>query len=1524
MSLIMKKTLIVSLIIFSVFSVCAQRRMENLDRGLVALPNLSGDSTYVSWRMFGTEYYDVDFNLYRNGTKVNDTPLHLSNMMVPGIDATATYSVAPVVRGKEGARSKVVTPWQNDYLDIKMASMQSRKGADISSDYEPNDCACADLTGDGRQELIVRRIYLKDTDPADPVIPTSNDSAYNVCEIYTLGSERLWWIDMGPNMVSGPDSQWDVTAYDWDEDGKAEVLFRGTDDVRIHTADGEVIIIGKPVNLRSHFLHTANMSYQIDGDEYLVYLNGATGKPYQILPYPLPRLEAGETNIAEAWGDGYGHRANKHFVGAPYLDGRHPSIFLGRGIYTRHRMVTYDVNPETHELIQRWRWECSEVGSPWFGQGYHNYGIADVDLDGRDEICYGSMVIDDNGQGLSTCGLGHGDAQHHGDFDPYNHGLEIFTCNEDRPSCNYRDATTAKEFFRVVGSRDDGRCMFGNFHPEYPGAEGGSAHSGVVSGVGHCSIVNSKDLGSGSVFRMYWDGDLYEDGQGGIDIYNYKGFIKRCNGCESNNGTKATPSLTADLFGDWRDELVLRTSDGEYLRIFHTQHYTPWRNYTQMHDIQYRNGMVWEQYGYNQPPHTSYFLGELENITATPPPLISNEREVVEVNGVVTSAMNDKHVLLAPTAQNGVFTIEDGVNPYILTVNTPSWVQGHTNNDFITYDYFTYNVNSGVLSGDMRFIKQGDGELKLSKNTHTYNGETKVWGGTLLFDGELTSSPLELYFFSTLKSDGGKFSKGITMRYDAALSPGTEAKAGTITTSDIRMEFGAKFVFDLFSDGSADRIIADYVKMDSVNWLYGPKVQRPVFEFVQHKQSGSDRMKAGRYSLGNIAKLIVCGREVTEKDQLKDIIVFGMSGTKYELGYEGGELFLDVFPLRDADELIWIGDENNLWNLDETENFRNSKGIASGFVTGDKVIFSDEANQTNITLTDELLPSILEFNSCKDFVLNGKDEYSFIGSTAKLIKSGAGKLIVNTINTYEGGTIIQGGTLEVASVANKYQDYGCLGKRSEILGNVTIKNGANLSIVKNCNMGFPLLFGEGGGVISAQGNVVAQFPLSSLEENRGIVTKQGDGTLQLTNPNGPLQKWIQEAGTTHMEYDHGYLADTLELRGGTFKDSNNGFSYSSFETPIVVPEGCTATFDTDSRCYYPCKLFGSGTLNLIMQWYRIALTGDWSRFTGTIVAKGDYGFALANNYGLPNATLDLSNGNLVTNSGTIFKIGRIIGGNNGILGELTFNSFGYNTWLLGWDKDDWSWGGVIIGAGTMFEKIGKNNVTLTGLSTFGGAAKVQEGTLTLYNGTLGSGILTVAKGARMVAKNTPLNPLKNRVFSCSGTLLIGTEANPYSGSFYLGGINASFGVNSILHIGIRRAATSTSPGGSCLQGVGSLTFNGTLEVEVMEGVSLSEGDSVRVWKAEKYMENSTPKFNFLNAPGEGLTWDTSRISEGVLYVVKDGVNALFNVTTDNIIRTEYYTPSGVKVKAPLQGVYLVKEYHTNDKVTTRKVLFNNN
>ena len=506
-------------------------------------------------------------------------------------------------------------------------------------------------------------------------------------------------------------------------------------------------------------------------------------------------------------------------------------------------MIAYDVDPSTHELVERWRWNCSEPGA-WYGQGYHNYSIADVDWDGRDEIVFGSMVIDDNGLGLSTTGLGHGDSHHVGDFDPYTHGQEIFACNEDNPNNNFRDATTSKIYYRTTGGNDDGRANMGNFIDEYPGAQGVTSRDpNLVGGASHAAIDgDSKNTVTITQnFRIFWDGDLcdesfdYNNGKNtqGAIYKAREGRIALLEGSKTNNDTKGTPCYQGDIFGDWREEVMMRDADNN-IRIYTTDIPTPWRNYTLWHDPQYRNAMVWQMCGYNQTPHQSYFIGEYEGITLPPPPVTMTGRTEITNGATIGHDTDGKHIILCLT-DNMTVGAADGVKPSVLTVNTPSWVQGHNNNNNITTQYFTHTISGGSFAGDMRLTKQGDGTLKMPASEHTYTGATDVWAGTLECDGTLTDSHVWLNRFARLITANGKFPKGISMDYAAELIIGDDKAPAEVRTSTLSLGFGAVVDIDLFSDGvNSDRVIADKLTIEKKDWKNGPQYLAPILRLSAH------------------------------------------------------------------------------------------------------------------------------------------------------------------------------------------------------------------------------------------------------------------------------------------------------------------------------------------------------------------------------------------------------------------------------------------------------------------------------------------------------------------------------------------------------------------------------------------------------------------------------------------------------------------------------------------------------------------
>lgn len=876
--------LCVSLYMWTCVPASAQRVTDNLDRGLVAV-NMGG-STFLSWRILADEYFGVTYNVYRGETKIAEG-LTVSNYTDSGTGTN--YTVKAVVNEEEQNSSTVTIPWtqyvynsnSSGFIDLPLSNVYNRDGVDVTDHYEPNDAEFADLDGDGQLEMIIKRLntvdaagvftntYADKNDKNGNPIPINRIYPYESKEFVVLdaydidwqtGATTLMWrIDCGPNMVSSNSTEINIIAYDWDGDGKAEVVLRGADNMIIYGNNGTTHLhdIGNmSANTRQEWLShlkadgrdISSMAYTNDGAEYLLYLNGKTGELLQKMDYPLKRLESGENDLNAAWGDGYGHRSSKYFMGAPVLDGRSASLFLARGIYTRHKMIALDLRGG--QWTESWRWNCNNSNSPWYGNGYHNFIIADVDEDGRDEIVYGSMVIDDSGKGLSTTGLGHGDAQHVGDFDPYRPGLEFFGCNEDNPGMNYRNATTSDIYIRKTADKDDGRALIGNFSSTIPGCIATSASTDLYSSVKDIVVATAPTDTRAALywsqlnFRIYWDGDLGDEvlnspgtAKEAAIIDHENGRIFQSNGCNMNNDSKNNPCFQGDLIGDWREEIVVRC--GKNVRIYTSATATDFGMPSLWFDHQYRQAMVWQMMAYNQPPHVSYFMGELEGYTVAPPPLTTRGRTLFSSGGSVTPSDNGDLLMSGYGKQS--YTISGNVSPRSIVINAPILVEGNDDNNNIQTTVYTHTLNIGsnsTIQGNTRFVKQGLGVLNISDATLTYSGNTDVWGGTVNFNGTMQSSPVWMNRHTTLNTTGGTFSGGLTMEYGATLNMGGET-SGTVsaaTVSNLTLNYGSQVVFDVVGTNMGDNDLLTVNgtltidKKTGGNWeTYGPEHLVPVF-----------------------------------------------------------------------------------------------------------------------------------------------------------------------------------------------------------------------------------------------------------------------------------------------------------------------------------------------------------------------------------------------------------------------------------------------------------------------------------------------------------------------------------------------------------------------------------------------------------------------------------------------------------------------------------------------------------------------
>ncbi|MEU1886655.1 cellulose binding domain-containing protein [Micromonospora rifamycinica] len=575
------------------------KQLEDLDRGLVSVR--SGNGNLVSWRLLGTETSGVSFNLYRGSTKVNATPLTgATNYLDSGAAAGSAYTVRAVVNGAEQAASAPALQFTNGYLDVPIqppAGGTTPSGEAYS--YSANDASVGDLDGDGDYEIVLK------WDPSNAKDNSQSGYTGNVyVDAYTLTGSRLWRIDLGRNIRAGAHyTQFQV--YDYDGDGRAEVAMKTADGTRSGTGQ----LIGS-----SSADYRNSSGYVLSGPEYLTMFNGQTGAIASTVNYDPPR------GTVSSWGDSYGNRVDRFLAGTAYLDGQRPSLIMARGYYTRAVVAAWDFR--NGALTKRWTFDSNASGnSAAAGQGNHQLSVADVDADGRQEIVYGAATIDDNGRLLYSTGNGHGDALHVGDLDPGRAGLEVFKVDEDasKPSSYFADARTGQIIWRTAASGDNGRGVSADVWAGSPGAESWSA---AVDGLANTRGQNVGRKPSSANFLAWWDGDPVREllDATKIDKYGTGGETRLLTGSDvaANNGTKSTPALSGDILGDWREEVIWRTSDSRALRIYSTPTQTGTRIYTLMHDPQYRAAVAWQNTAYNQPPHPGFFIGDGMSTPPTP------------------------------------------------------------------------------------------------------------------------------------------------------------------------------------------------------------------------------------------------------------------------------------------------------------------------------------------------------------------------------------------------------------------------------------------------------------------------------------------------------------------------------------------------------------------------------------------------------------------------------------------------------------------------------------------------------------------------------------------------------------------------------------------------------------------------------------------------------------------------------------------------------------------------------------------
>lgn len=740
------------------------RQMEKLNRGLIAVKTTADtrgqavNGVYLSWRLLGDESLENQaFDIYKNGTKIHTTGVHDATNWID-TSGTASDKYKVVKAGEDASKETEVTPTSNNncaksnevgngnseknsftYVDIPISRPDpvERMGdgkisnyytVDKSHEGGANDASVGDLDGDGNYEIVLK---WDPTDSKDSAGADFTGNAYiDAYKIDPNNDGYMWRIDLGKNVTSGAHYT-QFLVYDFDGDGKSEVAMKtapGTVDGTGHyvTEVGDTDEIRNTDNTKSYIGTSGRLKGKNPFTQYLTIFDGETGAALYTTDY-IP-YDAAEDKY---WGDGKAkyNRSERYLAAVAYLDGIHPSIVMCRGYY--HDSVIRAYTWDGTELTMQWehKGKRSESSTTLYGQGNHNLSVGDIDNDGKDEIVYGSAALDDDGKTvLGNTGLGHGDAMHMSDFN--NDGTqEVFSVKEDqfkKYAEDLRVASTGKHFWssgKLVTSDDNGRGVMDNIDDDYAKTHPNALAIGWSSGIANAHDLNGDDVaakpagaGSGTFdnFLVYWDGDLSRELLDANIIQKYyatTGTTKRfygpsdgytLTGGSTNNYSKRNPSLVADIWGDWREEIIMPVNKGSatdqaYLRIYTSTMPTDYRITTLMHDCQYRLSVAWQNVGYNQPTHASYYIGSVALATDESGNTLNYLAPAVPYTKVTYSAPEQVAVTGMTLAKKSI-EVEKGKTETINAIITPenatrkgiTWTSSDTN---------VATVTNGVVKG---------------------------------------------------------------------------------------------------------------------------------------------------------------------------------------------------------------------------------------------------------------------------------------------------------------------------------------------------------------------------------------------------------------------------------------------------------------------------------------------------------------------------------------------------------------------------------------------------------------------------------------------------------------------------------------------------------------------------------------------------------------------------------------------------------------------------------------------------------
>jgi autotransporter-associated beta strand protein len=1447
----------------------AQRKMEQLDRGVVAVRNASS-SFFISWRYLATDADDLKFNLYAKNsgagsfTKLNATPLSVTNYSAAAgaLSAGALLYVTTVLNGVEGVPSGIftipsngLTTYRSAYLDI--AFSQAADGLDVST-YSMKFCWPVDLDGDGEYDFVVDRL--------------STDGGTHKVQAYLRNGTLLWTIDMGPNVSISQGQDDMVLAYDMDGDGKGEVVVKSSDGTKF--SDGKYVKGSTTGDTDNDGIINYETQTVRNAPQYITVINGLTGVEKSSIEMAYPSNYT-RTNKANFMGDGY-YNLNGHMA-ILYLDGKHPSvgfIYKTRTVgdqYHWYAASAYGYDARGN-LVNWYNWERGTLDA---AEG-HSIRVADVDLDGRDELLDIGYGIKYDGTVAFNAHISHGDRFRVGDIDPDRPGLETYAIQQNASSMLgqivYESATGSaikKYYMSGVGDVGRGECM--DVDSTRQGYEFWSTMANIYDAKGDIIYEGSTPF---PFEGIWWDGDLGReelaatDGDGfNADVRKYSitghsfgsrliEFAKMTNWqVKSSNGVR--PAFFGDIAGDWREEVVLEkvgtngtsaTSLG--FVAFSTDYPTTYRQYCLMQDPAYR--MQATTKGYYQSPMTDFYMGYRMPTAPVPPVLKAKLTWSAGTNwnkSATSFKFEDEKTASSFADGDDVLFDISGDNTQVVQLPTdlaPSKLlamnpKGHD-----------YTISgAGKLTGTMSLLKSMQGTFTLN-GSHTYTGKTSISEGTLLLNGTL-DSPVTVMAKGTLGGNAvlnGSLTVQPGLNIEGGrLSPGNglgTGKLGKITVNgnlpgamaqqpppepgmtDV-LPVNALLVLPGNTNLAFDVLPSDPYKNDSL-LINGDLQAYGVNNIVINTESGS--LPAGTYSL-----IKWTGSFTGSVDSFA---VKGISGLPLSLIIENSTLKLVVNATRSAGNVLWSGQSSGVWDFKAT-NFSLS-GEPTYFVSGDRVDFNDEALVKSVTLSDLMTTSKTVFSQDKGFLVKGTGG---IAGSGNLEKTGKGLLdIQNTTNTYTGKTLLSNASVQVASLAEA-GTASSLGAASVDPANLSLTDSRLFinAVNVNTDRGLTLLGSDTINMVKSNGIAT----VTGLVTGAGKLVKEGPGQLNLSGSaaNTYAGGTVINGSTLAL----GSLAmNTSGLGTGPISLENAGvlsmyYSISDYnQKPIwdlTVPTGQTGSLLASGRCAIGGTLSGGGTLQYDVPYYRADLLMNCTNFTGTLQVTtdadgGDFRIT-ANSNGLPNCNVDLSNlvymgaysaiGASSTSNSTVVKIGSLAG--------IVGSKLGGGTWQIGNNNSDAVYNGV-INDGATITKIGTGSWTLTGANLCTSTFTVSGGRLIVANATgsaTGTSAVVVSAGGTL---------------SGSGTIVGNTTVNgTLEGNVNFGGNLTMTGTTNLTINGF------TAGNYDVIDVVGTVTNGGTLNISINAAAPVN-GTTIKLINATTYSGN----FATINCP-EGYSYNAA-------------------------------------------------------------------